>query len=265
MKKIIYLISALFLTISCTEEIDIDLNSSDPQIVVEGNLPNNGQPALIKLSKSVNFDENNDFPKVEGATVELSDNLGNSETLDEISPGLYSSNTLTGIAGNTYYLTVNKEDKTLKSHSTIPNQVPFERLIVEKSNGAGGPGGMGSTTNYDVFVVYNDPGSETNYYRFVEIINGEIKSSYIFDDRLNNGGKTKNPLISFNRNLNSGDTLQVIMQCVDENVYDYFNSFGNLTGGPGGSSTPANPYTNIEGGVLGYFNAHTYEMKQVIF
>jgi hypothetical protein len=35
-------------------------------------------------------------------------------------------------------------------------------------------------------------------------------------------------------------------------------------GGPGGSSTPANPYTNIEGAVLGYFSAHTYEMKEII-
>lgn len=54
------------------------------------------------------------------------------------------------------------------------------------------------------------------------------------------------------------------MQCVDENVYNYFNSFGNLMGGPGSSSTPANPYTNIEGGVLGYFSAHTFELKEVI-
>jgi len=35
-------------------------------------------------------------------------------------------------------------------------------------------------------------------------------------------------------------------------------------GGPANSSTPANPYTNIEGTELGYFSAHTYEMKQSV-
>ena len=254
----------MILTVSCTEKIDIDLNSSNPQIVIEGNVSTNGEETIIKLTNSVNFDESNDFPKVEGAIVELSDDLGNTEILNETSPGIYTSNTLTGVEGVTYYLSVQKDDKNLKSESTIPMQVPFDTLIVEKSNSTGGPGGMGPSTNYDVIVGFNDPESETNYYRFVELINGEIRSSYVFDDILINGNYSERPLMSFNRNLNQGDTLQVIMQCIDKEVYDYFNSFGNLMGGPANSSTPANPYTNIDGGVLGYFSAHTYEMKEVV-
>lgn len=39
---------------------------------------------------------------------------------------------------------------------------------------------------------------------------------------------------------------------------------GQTMGGPGNSSTPANPNTNIEGAVLGYFSAHTFEKKQVV-
>lgn len=201
MKKILYVVPILILLVSCTEKIDIDLNSADPQIVVEGSVATNGETTIIKLSNSVNFDESNNFPVVEGAFVELSDNLGNTELLDEISPGTYSTNSLTGIIGNTYYLSITKDNKTLTSSSRIPKQVAFDTLRVEKSNGTGGPGGMGSTTNYDVFVSYFDPGDETNYYRFVELVNGEIKSSYIFDDRLSNGNYTTSPLIRFNRNL----------------------------------------------------------------
>ncbi len=264
MKNILFIASILLLGISCTEEIDIDLNSSNPQIVVEGNVANNDETTIIKLSYSVNFDESNTFPKVEGAIVELSDDLGNMELLDEISPGVYSTNTLTGRIGGTYYLSVQKDEKILKSKSTIPDQVPFDSLIVEKSSGMEGPGGMGPSINYNIFVEYNDPENEINYYRFVELVNNEIKSTYVFDDRITNGSKTRSPLISFNRNLSIGDTLKVIMQCIDKEVYDYFNSFGNLMGGPANSSTPANPYTNIEGGVLGYFSAHTYEQKEVI-
>lgn len=54
------------------------------------------------------------------------------------------------------------------------------------------------------------------------------------------------------------------MQYIDEAVYDYFKSFNNLRGGTRGSSTPANPLTNIEGANLGYFSAHTSEIKEYI-
>jgi len=265
MKNIIYIISILFLVVSCTEKIDIDLNSSDPQIVIEGSVSTN-EVTIIKLSNSVNFDESNTFPKVEGAIVELSDNLGHAEMLHELSPGMYSTSTLTGVVGGVYSLSVQKDGKILKSTSTIPNQVAFDTLIIIKTDetGGGGPGGMGKSSTHDLVVGYFDPADEVNYYRFVELVNGKMISSYVFDDRITNGSYTRNPLISFDRTLTNGDTLQVIMQCIDENIYDYFSSFGNLMGGPGNSSTPANPYTNIEGGVLGYFSAHTGEVKQVI-
>ena len=55
----------------------------------------------------------------------------------------------------------------------------------------------------------------------------------------------------------------VEMQGISQAVYEYFNSFGNLGMGPS-SSTPANPYTNIDGSQLGYFSAHTSEIKSVI-
>ena len=69
--------------------------------------------------------------------------------------------------------------------------------------------------------------------------------------------------MNFNRYLSKGDTVTVEMQCIDKTVYEYFNSFGNLGMGPS-SSTPANPYTNLNGAVLGYFSAHTSERKSVI-
>lgn len=266
MKNLLFIIPILLLFVSCTEQIEIDLNSVDPQIVVEGGITTKNDETTIKLTNSINFDDSNDFPVVEDAVVEISDNLGNSELLNELLPGVYLTNELKATIGNTYYLTITKDDKVLKSNSTIPNQVPFDSLIVVEFDGSG-TGGIhdhGESKTHDVFVAYNDPENEINYYRFIELKNDTIISSYIFDDRLTNGSYTKSSLMSFDRNLSSGDTLKVIMQCIEENVYEYFNSFGNLKGGPGGSTTPANPYTNIEGGILGYFSAHTYKMKEVI-
>lgn len=268
--NIVVVLTSIFFFISCTKEIDLDLNTSDPQVVIEGNVTNNIGNSSIKISKSVNFDESNEFPKVENAIVTLTDNMGNSEILNETNPGYYTSSSHFGLSGRTYFLAVVTEGRTLTSFCAMPSQVSFDSVIVNEVIGGGGPGGGGpgggggSSTSYEVIVKYSDPAAEKNYYRFVEYLNGKQTGGYIFDDRLSNGLTLENALWRFNRKLNSGDTLKIEMQCIDKTVYEYFNSFGNLQGGPQNSSTPANPYTNIIGSKLGYFSAHTVEIRQVV-
>ncbi len=261
--RVFFLMFLAFLLTNCTEKIDTDLNSSSPQIVVEGNISID-EPAIIKLTESVNFDENNIFPKGEGALIRISDNTGNTEILTETEPGTYKSYILTGKIGYTYSISFETDNKILTSNSTIPNQINFDSLIVKKSSLSGGFGNPGATNSYEVIVKYSDPIDENNYYRFVEIVNGEFSNDHVFDDRLINGLEVENTLKSFKRELSQGDTLKIIMQCIDKNVYEYFNSFSNLSGGPMNSSTPANPYTNIEGGILGYFSAHTSQEHECI-
>lgn len=248
---------------SCTEEIEIDSKFSEPQIVIEGNVSTNVGQSIIKITESINITES-EFPKVRGAVVKLSDDLGNTEILFESSPGYYLSNTLLGEQGRTYYLEVKNNDKIYSSQCKIPNQVKFDSLIVVKSDLSGSGGFMGVSNNYNISVMYLDPLNEINFYRFVELVNGEIKGSYIFDDRLSDGIAAINKLKRFDRDFKSGDTITVYMQCIDEDVYNYFNSFGKTKGNPLNSPTPSNPYTNIGGAILGYFSAHTVEVKEYI-
>jgi hypothetical protein len=258
---LITFILALFFS-SCTENIQLDLNSSNPQIVVEGSVPVN-RKARISLTKSVNFDDENSFPTVSNAIVTLKDNVGNSETLTEIVPGVYTSNSIIGMVGRTYSLTVNCDNKLLTSSCEIPNAVKFDSLDVEvaermgfRNNESNLPG-----TLYTVKVKFNDPANETNYYRFIEYVNKKTTGNiYVFDDRINNGKTNEKNLFNFNRYLVTGDVVTVEMQCITQAVYEYFNSFGNVSMGPS-SSSPANPYTNINGSVLGYFSAYTSEYK----
>jgi hypothetical protein len=49
------------------------------------------------------------------------------------------------------------------------------------------------------------------------------------------------------------DSVTIEMHCIDKPVYDYYYSLGNRDN----SATPANPVSNIVGGALGYFSAHT--------
>jgi hypothetical protein len=262
--KMIKYIAAYFLILmilsSCTEEIDIDLNSSDPQIVIEGSVSTTGE-SVIKITESVNFDESNDFPKVQDAIVEISDNLGNSEILIETSDGIYSTSSFGGVEGRTYSLKVQIDNETLRSASNIPNHVSFDSLIVTKATVPPVPGAQENDNYYEVKVKYKDPAEVENFYRFIEFVNNEMANSYVFDDRLNNGEDVTVSLLNFSRELMIGDVLRIEMQCIDEYVYEYFNSFSNTQGS---SATPANPYTNIIGSDLGYFSAHTSEVKEKV-
>jgi hypothetical protein len=256
----------LFLLSSCTEEISIDLNSADPQLVIEGNLVFGSEQAIIHMTESVNFDADNSCPPVQDAFIELRDEMGNNLSGIEVSPGNYAVGPLAELKGNSYTLLVEAGEKQYIAQSSMPEQVPFLSLQAMKISGRETEGGNGfrPTMNYNVIATFADPANTDNYYRFVEYVNGKKSGEYLFSDRLTDGVTEPIILRRLDRVLESGDTLQVEMQCIDQNVYDYFMSLGNLMGGPANSVTPANPTTNIEGAVLGYFSAHTSEVKEII-
>lgn len=266
LKNTIFILMITGLTLSsCTEIIDIDINSSDPEIVVEATIGEN-EFAEVAISRSIGLNEAVSFQPVENATVTISDQNGNRETLTEITAGIYVSTTLVGETGKKYSLQIQAGEHNISSVSTIPGHVPIDSFKVENSiyPGGGPPVFPGQKAPfYEIKVNYTDPVNEKNYYRFILYVNDKPQpNNYIYDDRLTNGNAQETFMIIYNENLGDGDKIKVEMQCIDKLVYDYFSSISNAGGGPGGSSTPANPYTNLTGTVLGYFSAHTVERKE---
>src|SRR5687767_13594216 len=96
---------------SCQKVVDIDLNESNPVLVIEGNISDQPGPHIIKLTKTVNFDDPNNFPGVSGAVVTLSDDAGNSQILTETSPGIYQTTPSAGQPGSLYKLKVLHDGK----------------------------------------------------------------------------------------------------------------------------------------------------------
>jgi Domain of unknown function (DUF4249) len=121
-------------------------------------------------------------------------------------------------------------------------------------------------------IAYTDPSGINNSYRFIQYKNG-IKDPAIFvqDDKFTDGQTVATRLDTGvdkeddPRNINSGDEVTIEMQAVDEAIFRYWNSLRSA-GGDGSTSTasPANPVTNIKGGALGYFSAHSVTQKIVI-
>lgn len=239
---------------SCEKVISIDLNNSEPVIVIEAEITTVKEPYLVTVSESKNFDEDNTFKGRPDAIITIKDlTSGVSEILLNRGGGAYQTSVLQGVMGHTYQLTVNLDGKTYAASSTIPPKaVKLEAVYAEYF----------SLDSKDIFMVpqFTDPVGKGNYYRIRQYVNGEvIKGSFVRSDDATDGlryngqlfystnSKAGNPLIK------PGDAMTAELQCVDKAVYDYFRTLRTTIDQD--AATPSNPLTNFSGGALGVFNA----------
>jgi len=262
-REIIILIIALFAILSCEKEISIDLNKSNPQYVIEGIITDQPGPYTVKISKSVNFSDDNNYPAMQAAKVVISDNAGNSELLSEVSAGKYQTQNLQGVPGRIYSLSVTIENKKFTAICQMPLLVTLDSVSFMESSGPPMPGNTEKL--FTMIPRFNDPASVQNNYRFIQWANNEKDKSFLIinDDNIN-GKLNKQPLMSMSFKIRKGDVVTIEMHNIDKQVYDYFSTLNQIKGkGPGGGGTPANPQSNISGDVMGYFSAHTVQTKTI--
>jgi hypothetical protein len=252
------------LTTSCEKVIDVTLDNSEKKYVIEGVITNQPGTCMVLLSQTKDFSADNEFAGVSGAIIQITEAGGVTTMLTETSTGVYQAATLSGTTGKTYELSVIINGQTFIGASTMPQQVNMDSIFVTDDN-------VRRNTRKLVNVQYNDPAVTGNNYRFIQYVNG-LKEQQIFirNDELTNGNTSITPLRyphsdEDENNIHPGDRVTVNMLCIDAAVYKYWYSLNrSATGGGQMSATPANPVTNIQGGALGYFSAHTLQSKTMI-
>ncbi|HEV3223826.1 MAG TPA: DUF4249 domain-containing protein [Puia sp.] len=250
----------VFLFYSCQKIVTLKLNTVPPQIVIQGEVTDSAGPYSITINQTADFYAPNVFPPVSGAVVKISDDLGASDSLIEYSPGIYSTQGLQARPGRTYTLSVFVQNKYYTSVSTMPMPVKLDSVTLELTSGFG-------MHRINAIVNFQDPPGIPNYYQFLEYINGQLfnKEIFILDDRLSDGKYISSTLRTDSSYLNSGDQLKVKMYSIDKNVYNYFLQLrqSSGTGAFNSTASPANPTSNITGGALGYFSAHTTQTQTI--
>jgi hypothetical protein len=252
----------ILLLVSCQKVVYPDLNSASPRVVIEGNITNLPGPYYVKISKTINFDETNIFPKVSGAKVELSDTFGRIDTLHETGQGIYSTGaSYQGIPGRTYTLTVVVDGIEYKAVSTMPEPVKIDSLRIVMENGF-------RQRRKEIEVTLKDPEGIQNYYRYSEIINGYRSNNYSLASDRYFDGKTYSRNVNVNDSiaLKTGDSIVMELQSIDKATYDYFRTLRFVSGGGGLgflSASPANPITNFNNGAMGYFSAYSIKSKTI--
>ncbi len=256
-------LAAFILTIitlvACNKVININLNDAAPQLVIQGSVSNAAGLTTVTISRTINYSLDNVFPTVSNAAVTITDStVGTTATLAETTAGTYQTSVLQGVPGHTYLLKVLVAGKTYTSSSTMPKAVNLDSITFQINSGFG-------QTLINPMPNFQDPPSINNNYQFIQSINNRVtKKIFVFDDRLSDGKYIARQIFNDSAYIQLKDTVQLEMRCLDNNVYEYFKQLSGLDPTNGQPTAPANPNSNIVGGSLGYFSAHTSQKKKVI-
>ena len=263
--KTIKIITALFslmtLFSACQDVIDIDLDSIEHKLIIDGALTDVNDTFVVRLSKSVDYFDTGIYPSVSGAVITITDNKGNAAQLDEAAPGVYSFN-WPGIEGNEYALKVSVGGEEYTASVEMPFKVEMDSISYEPT-----PDYMEFSGGYLVSCHLSDPAGTENYYR-LKVWNIREQSEqdnvlYVYDDAFVNGNQITMRWDDQQFFLN--DTIIVELETLAESTYDYYRTLASLfEGGMIGNANPANPITNLSGDVLGYFGAYTVSRDTII-
>ncbi len=165
--KIYFFIAIVAIALhSCTKDIDVNLGSVAPELVVEGVINTDTTTHTVYLKKTAEYFANKPSEAVSGATVTLSDGF-TVITLAEnpnkkgayITPSNYY-----GVVGRTYSLKITNVDingdgtvETYEASSTIPTKYQVDQIGVNKDRSFG-------SDHWIVNVWMQDPPKEKNYY-----------------------------------------------------------------------------------------------------
>jgi len=252
----ILIVAALYIFSSCQKVIMPNLTNISPQLVIEGAISDTIGPYYVHIFKSVNFNTDNIYPGVSGATVSITDvTSGASDILTEKSPGVYSTQTIEGIPGDTYQLKVLLDGKTYLAMSTMPKQVLLDSVTFDYSD----------KSMTQPIAGYQDPVNFTNYYKFSIQVNGvNLQRFQTFEDLLSNGKYIRSKLAIDSGVIKQNDTVRVSLVGVDQNLYHFLREAEVVAYFNDSLATPATPDSNISGGCLGYFSAQTVSNKTAV-
>ncbi len=170
MKKLSLNISLYFLLLlvlsSCLEPFSPNLKESNRSfLVVDGMITDQTGPYTVRLSNSSSLD--NVEAAVEGAQVRIETSDGIVETLVELIPGLYFTNTLQGVVGKSYRLLVSVNENNYESTwETIPQSAEIDSIYHKNELHAVADTDVKNELGAQFYIDSHGDASTSKYYRF---------------------------------------------------------------------------------------------------
>jgi hypothetical protein len=245
----------LFSIYSCEKVIDLPLENAARKYVIEGYI-DDLDSCKVLISKTRSFYDSNDADFVTGASVSIADNNGTPVTLQETGRGVYQTSAINGAPGHSYSLKVTINGEVFTALSTMPQPVPLDSIYITNRLSFDG------SRRKVVTALFDDPPGKGQAYRFVKFVNGGRDFRiFVQNDALSDGRTIR---AEIRGGLATNDTVDLEMQCIEMPVYQYWFTLDQNARGENDAPAPGNPVTNIRGGALGVFSAHTSKTKRLI-
>ena len=284
MRRCIAVVLVLMAVTACEKNINIDLNTTEPVLVVDASIENDVSPTVV-LTKSLDYfgvistDELlSSF--IRHATVSISEGSRQyilREDSIRIAQNLYvyyyTNDTLKGKLNTSYRLRIVANTKTYEATTSIPaitrkiDSLWWEKAPVQDD-----------TTLVRMMIKATDKPGFGDYIRYFTKTNSEPfypGFNSVFDDQVIDG---KTYTIQVDRGLNKnednsdtdlffkrGDTATLKLCNIDKANYDFWRTFEfnfQSIGNP--FSSPTKVINNISNGGLGYFGGYAAQYRTLI-
>lgn len=278
-----------FILLGCEKDIEIELNSEEPKLVVEATIEND-QPPMVVLTRSLDYyaaispqQLANSF--VRGADVFIS-NGTRTHKLKEYSTtvggftlihySIDSSSLSTAIIGQVnqkYTLRIVAEGKEYSATTSIPGLTKRIDSVWWKPAPP-----QADPDQVIVMVKATDPAGFGDYVRYYTKRNSEpflTPFNATFDDLFIDGTTYELPIergIDRNREIEDrdrlfvkGDTVTLKLSNIDKATYDFWRTMEFAYASVGNPfATPIKVQSNISGNALGYFGGYASQYRTLI-
>ncbi len=290
--KWLFFFSFLVLLISCEKDITIDLNETQPKLVVEATIEN-GQPPFVILSSSLQY-----FSKISAAILAASF-VHNADIYisDGVKRHKLKEDSVVDVQGFTLYFYTNDltdpttaiigqiaTDYSIEINSggrlyTAVTQIPDTTKRIDSLSWAPIPVIDPEDSNkVKLIVAVTDKPGYGDYARYYTKVNQEPfypGFNSVFDDQVIDGTSYSLPVDrGVNKNaereedevfFNRGDTVTFKLSAIDKATYDFwrtsefsYQSIGNPF------SNPVKILSNISGNALGYFGGYGAQYRMIV-
>jgi hypothetical protein len=265
--------------ISCTEVIDIDLDSTYTRIVVYGSITTDSIRHQVMLTTTSDYFSNKPSPAVSGALVELEFN-GKTMQFEEndTAAGLYLAPfAFRGEPGTEYQLHIsqvdvdgNGEPEVYNAASTMPGGVRLDSISLNHTETPWWSG-------WEVYMYALDPPTRDWYgirvWKNSVPLTDTLISYLVFPDDFYNGGYLYYGFAlaylddsTERERLYPGDTVTFELNQIDQSYYDFVGDaqweifgYNPLFSGP-----PANVRSNVDHGGQGIFTAYSIQRASAL-
>ncbi|HTF18207.1 MAG TPA: DUF4249 domain-containing protein [Chryseolinea sp.] len=270
----ILLLVAVFSLIACEKTVILDISQNQPRVIIEGQVTNQPGYQYVKVTRSSGFYETGASPRVENASIFVSDDAGNTYDFihnpggDADSAGYYRpANPFVGTVGRAYHLSVQVDEQLYEANDLLTPVTKIDSLSSQiNEDEQDDPDKVGKF--YEVLMFAKEPQNTTDYYLFKFYRNDSLTFDfdtdiYYADDELLGENIDGVPSPVF---YAPGDLARVEMYSISREAYVFYNDLQQLLNNDGGlfGQPPSNSRSNLTNGALGYFQASALNMKEIV-